>query len=379
MPVAFPLLRRHARALLALVVFAPGLAAPAGAQSTVDDEGARVVVSRREARVVFPPEPAGPWRWTARDLARAEATFDWTMRLDSAIGGPSSMSLTFVSHERADGVIHTLAQMVDTAWTAVCKGGMVNPCTPRLPTAHVEDGRVVLVLRDSAEIARLFGLRPSHVQVRRGHLARDGRYRRVRVEYVEPAIPAPGAALRAHAAQAEREYQASVNTYARRIYAWGDNDETSTLWLWVGDTTMVFASETHCHYDYCSMPGPMEKDGAWTVEDTSVVRLVSMPGSGFRRLVALREGSTRVTVTGLHSPADTMPGGESLPQTVTREIMVRRRLARVELAASATAVAAGEPVTIRASAFDERGQLVEGGSRWRWEATPACTPVRIRW
>lgn len=355
--------RLRPRARFALALFALGAAVPAAAQPTAADEDARVVVSRREVRVVFPPEPAGPWRWTARDLARNEATFSWTMELDSAVGGPGSMSLTFESRERADGVIHTLAELVDTAWTSVCGGGMVNPCTFHLPTARVEDGRVVLVLRDSAEIARLFGLRPSHVRVRREHLARAHlAHDSVRVEYVEPAIPVPDAALRAHAARATREYEASVNTYARRISAWMDNDDLPTLWMWVGDTITVFANETHCHYDYCSMPGPMEKRGAWTVEDTSVARLlpVSTPGHPFRRIVAVEQGSTRVTVTGLGSPADTLPGGDSLPGKVTREILVRQRPARVELSASDTVVAAGETVTIHAAAFDGHGRVVEG-------------------
>lgn len=364
MPVPLPMIRRPARAVFALALFALSLAAPAAAQPAPGDgDGMRVLASRREVRVVFPPEPAGPLGWTADDV-RAGQVHRWSMVVGEAVGGPSLVSLQVVARDSARA-FPSLAELVAAGETAVCDPGLSGPCAGDVATAGVEDGRVVLVLRDSAEIARLFGLRPAHVSVSRvrldvhSNLPRDS----VPVEYGEPAIPAPDAALRARSA---RLYAALLNHYHRRIHG-GEGDDTPTLWMEVGDTLVLSVRETHCVWDYCSEDAEVVRDAGWTVSDSTVARLLPPePGRAYfrmsppRRLVGLREGSTRVTVTGLASPSDTLPGADSLPRTLTREIIVRRPLARVALTASDTTVAVGRTVTIRAAAIDERGARMEG-------------------
>ena len=169
------------------------------AVSPPDLHRTRVLVSRREVRVVFPPETDGVWGWPSSSPLHRSVTYRWSIST-AGIMGARDLGLYVLSAPGQARDFPSLDALVAAGRVQLCAiEGIGGPCTNSGVTATVDSGRVVLVLRDSAQIADLFGLRQPWVRPIRGAprqpftLSMDT----VRVEYVAPQIPEPSAALRA--------------------------------------------------------------------------------------------------------------------------------------------------------------------------------------
>ena len=143
----------------AIVISALALQAPA---ATVSVEPVRVIVSRREVRVVFPTDSARAWGWSDRKDPDYFPAYVWGIGVDG-MDGPRFLDARVDRQQDEARNFPSLEQLVAAARAELCLPGMMARCDSSGTRVSVEDGRVVLTLRDSARIARLFGLRPALV------------------------------------------------------------------------------------------------------------------------------------------------------------------------------------------------------------------------
>jgi hypothetical protein len=365
--------RAHAAAIvLVLAGCAPARHPVAGAHAeapltTTTD----VEVSRTLVRVVFPADTATRWGWFEADDTRSYDGYSWSMWVDGGMDGPRSLYWGVGPDRSAAGAagrvrrFGSLKALLSAGRGGVCRAGMAQVCDAPRPRVTVDDGRVVLALRDSATIARLFGLRPARVRVyRRTPADSRGTSDSVLVTYVGPQIPEPTPAVRDEAARSRRAYEASVTRISRRIGGWPRS--WPALWAPVGDTLRLEVEETTCHHDLCSSFGEAV-DSGWWAEDTTIVRVgpptrVARDGAYERgprvRLVGLRPGRTTLHVRGLRSGADTMAGGEHLPGELAREVVVTPRPARLALHLAADTARPGRPFRIGIEVGDAAGDPI---------------------
>ncbi|HKG95640.1 MAG TPA: hypothetical protein VKA84_27265 [Gemmatimonadaceae bacterium] len=366
------------------VVGLPRLAAPraSSAIAGAPELRGRVLASAREVRIIFPRDTARAWGWSERDDPSVSAGYVWHVVVDG-LDGPESISLQ-AGRGYGGGArdFPSLDSLVAAGWTLHCAAGagMSGDCARDVVAARVEAGRVVLTMRDSATIRRLFGMRPPFVRL--WHARPDAESRgdvdSVRVEYVAPQLPAPDAAMRAEAAPRRRRYEARVNEITRHISA-GRADlaggVVSELWLAVGDTALLYVSEAHCSFDACGVhPSASVLDSGWSVTDSTVVALRNPPepprlgrsGTGssapapVAAAVALRPGRTELRVRGLHSPADTMPSRTPVPRELRRRVVVTPPVGRVRIAPLPDSVYVGDTVDVRVRVTDRAGRPIEG-------------------
>jgi hypothetical protein len=312
--------------------------------------------------------------------------------------GPQNLTAWVNTRTRGARQFASLSDLVKAADPVNCKGGMIPDCDDRNLTATGSGDVVTLVLRDSAQIARLFGMRPTFVQA--SETRPDGDRRSsdsVRVEYVAPLIPEPDAALRADAARSRRRFEASINRIARIIEG---GSSGRGLWLAVGDSVSLRVNESHCTYDMCVEAYPRQiADSGWSVDDSRIARLqMPVPDRGsdrrsysqpMRYLKALRPGVTYVRVRGIHGPSDTAASSPPPARAIQRVVRVTRPIGRVEVTRPPDSVFVNRILYLNARTFDIEGHSVadvpvtfevEGeGSIYRsWSEVPAPVTIRTR-
>lgn len=375
---------------------APPLAPPG--QQAVDARNvraARVLASRREVRIVFPRETATAWGWSELEDRDYQPSYEWGASIDG-MDGERTISL-HVGRQPGEGArrFGSPAELVAAGRAEFCILVMVADCAAMDAAASVQDGAVVLTLRDSATVARLVGLRPARAAVwhNRPELPRTYSWDSVQVEYVDPQVPLPDSALRAEGAAARRRYEAARTTILRDLNtpgSWGD--EVSMI---VGDSTPFVVKEIVCVIDFCrEAPNPLTVSG-WHVADTTIVRVQAVPDAGLvlfggRRMptisvIARRPGRTRVRVLGLTGPSDTLPSRQPVPRDLEVGVVVTPPVARVDLAPRIQTAEVGQPVRLRVRAVDARGRdipgapvevRVEGGRFWRMKG-PDLAPIEF--
>jgi hypothetical protein len=298
----------------------------------------------------------------------------WAVSLDG-MDGPRILSLRVGREAEEARNFPSLEHLVAAAPAQLCSPGMMWTCEPSPIRASVEDGHVVLTLRDSARVARLFGLRPQSVAVwQRAPGVEDASSRdSALVEYIAPQIPFPNAATRADAARSQRRYEASISRITRYITG---RETWHPLWLEVGDSERVAVHEMHCKYDSCSDGHPTPVDSGWTISDTLIARLqlaeressadmiILSSGGGRYFVKALRPGRTTLRVRGLHSTSDTAASEKPPEAQLEREVIVTPPITRLEIAPRRDTVRTGELFTLRVRALDSRGQEL-AGLPWR--------------
>lgn len=334
-------------------------------------ESARVVVSRRAVRVVFPRDTARTWGWSERRDQGYFPSYVWGVIVEG-MDGPRILWARVDGHSDEVRRFASLERLVAAARAQRCFPGMIAQCTDSGMRAGVERGHVILTLRDTAQIARLFGMRPASVQVWHRRPGEEDRYSSdtVRVEYVAPNIPLPTAATRQDAARSRRRYEASISTVSRFIKG---GDPWHPLWLEVGDSVSVSVGEMHCRYDSCSGGGyDVVSDSAWAILDSSIARMelvqqdssddieILIAGRQRRYVKGLRPGHTVLRVHGLHGASDTAASSTPPARQIERELIVAPPIARVEIVPRPDSVRAQETITLRVRVLDREGREVDG-------------------
>jgi hypothetical protein len=345
---------------LALVMLsalgAPCLASsvPAQGAARADASNAFVLVSRDEIRVYFAPETGNAWGRLAVSGDGGPPRFVW-MALLEGMHGPRVLSLRY----RGDSgsIVPSLDSVVRGGRVELCSREMMqHDCVRADASAKLEDGRIVLSYRDSAEIRQLFGLRPTSIPLLRivpsEMRGDDAGFYSSPVRYVDPPIVVDSVE-RAAIARERRRREARINRYYRGIDG-GNGDRI--LRLSVGDSAALFIQDYHCFADMCGEHHYPDEEprswGRWSLSDSSVVRLrrftaSEADGTGYRdareraiMLFAVRPGRTTLRATGVRTPADTMPSATRLDSIVEREVVVAPAVGRVLISPRPTRVGA---------------------------------------
>ena len=219
---------------------------------------------------------------------------------------------------------------------------------------EIANGRLLITVRDSANVALMFASRPPNVFLRTdfGH-----RGTRVVVHYIDPQLLPPSK-------EALAEYDLALGRdrwgpWDRRILtaSFGGLDP---VFIQTGDRTTVYVIEEQGRpIDSQNSRSDFSASG-WRSSDASVVALEPVQGPGVSMMIhALRPGKSTVTVEGLHGPSDDLPRSTRV-RTLSRNIVVTPRLARVEITPRPATIVAGSHVQFAARAIDETGAVVPG-------------------
>lgn len=339
--------------------------------------GVRITASLREVRVAFPRDTARAWGWSDEARPGYFAFYHWQVATEG-VEGAESLTLSVVRLDARARAFPSLAAVVEEGEPGLCT---FTGCVKEGVEARVEDGRLVMTVRDSAAITRWLGLRPDSVRVAwnaPGETMNDSYM--VPVEYVAPRIPLPDAEVRTRAEVGRRRQQRAMYRLVRRI----DDGRSPwpALWLAVGDTLPIWVSDAACDRHSCDTE--TVDAGAWTVDDPEVASLrPAGPEAGQAEprarytLAGLRPGRTRLHVTGLPPARDTMRSQDTVPRSVTREVVVTLPVARVALSPRTLTAVAGEPVELRVTVHDRAGGVIEdapmplltGDGAWIWPAS----------
>ncbi|HET7550675.1 MAG TPA: hypothetical protein VFK04_05250 [Gemmatimonadaceae bacterium] len=331
-------------------------------------DSTRVLVSRRELRVIFPRDTARAWGWSASRANDYRPWYSWSIGV-SGIDGPGNIELRVDRADSSARDFPSLESLVAAGLAQLCEPGMVRYCTDSRVAAHVDSGRVTLVMRDSARIADLFGLRPGWVWPRRHapEAQDDFTPDSVRVEYVDPQIPVPDSALLADAARRRRAYEERARWIRR--YIDGGTRSDGALWLVVGESTFVRVNEMRCHFDVCGGGGSVASDSGWSVADTSIAQLRALsPRDPLRTyyrshptgyLIGRRPGRTTLHVRGLHGAADTMPSHTPVEHALSLDVVVTPRIGRIEFEPHADTISVGERLELSVRVVDRSGKVIE--------------------
>jgi hypothetical protein len=147
----------------------------------------KVEVTRHELRVIFPADSSLEWGWPPVTADFRGGTYSWSVEVNG-MDGPVYVNLVLHHTDSTARSFPSQESVVEAASAGLCRAGMVFSCRYELVQALVENGSVVLRLRDSATIARLFGLRQNRV-VARGVTPLDTDWvpgDSVAVHYVDP-------------------------------------------------------------------------------------------------------------------------------------------------------------------------------------------------
>jgi hypothetical protein len=303
------------------------------------DTTGRVIVSRNEVRVYFPPQLARARASSVTPRAGGElTTFLWLAQLD----GPTTIGLRFRGGFAAESP-PSLLSIVRAGRAALCRYNTENSeCSSADVAATLENDRIVVSYRDTVEIRQSFGLHPASIRLlvdippEMGDLGVFD----AAVHYVDPPILLDSAE-RAIIASERRRREASVNSYSRRI---DGGSQGRTLSLVVGDSVDLWVQEYHCGIHLCGTHENMDRGlrdwGRWSLSDTAVAALHRsdhlVEAAGYppqdrdraRKLVARRPGRTILRVSGVHTAADTMPSRTPLDTIVEREVIVTSPVSR---------------------------------------------------
>ena len=320
------------------------LASSALAQSAGKDESSKAyaVVNRHEVRVFFPPVPPST-RTPLSTLSAGgvPARIAWLAQLDG-IAGPTMLGLRFRGNFAPEGP-PSLDVVMRAGRADLCREAMMGmECSGANVAATLENGRVVLSYRDSAEIRQLFGFHQDSILLLLDlpPAMGDAGALVVPVRYTDPPIVLDSAE-RLAVGRERRRREAGINRYERGI---AGGPHGLTLSMTVGDSVPVYVQYYHCRVDLCSEYDHLDSEardwGRWILRDSSVATLHRWNGwaeaAGFpsndsdrlRMLVALRPGRTTLRVVGVRTAADTMPSLTPLDSILEREIIVtpaRRR------------------------------------------------------
>jgi hypothetical protein len=342
---------------------------------SVRADSEELLVTRNEVLVHFAVDTASRWGWPAASDSLDRARYFWSATIEGS-EGPRSFDLVVKAKDRRASAFPSLDSLVRAGTTSLCQPGMMVHCFPTSLVASVQDRRVVLHYGDSAEIARIFRLRPTSATFMtatpRG--LRVPALSAVPIRYLEPSLPPLDSASRRDALQARRRYDASVNTIYRHL--------TGAYWLEEDDSTQVGIEETHCVEDVCApYQGPRNVPrtwGRWSSSDTAVARLHPTTGriTNWRlspdsvrvmTLVALKPGRATVRASGVHDPADLQPGYNPVDSIVTAEVLVTPPVGRLAISPRPKRMRLGEPQSFTVRVVDRAGRVIEG------------TPVQLRW
>jgi len=367
-------MRTAAFVVLALLPLPLAIASDASAQSGRgrDEElrSTRVLVSTREVRVVFPPDTSRTWGWAAREGRGHTFQYYWAAYIEG-IDGPRTLQLRVGDGGSTARAFANLRALVASGEPGLCTSGMMMHCNTLGVTASVDGNRVVLTLRDSQAITRLFGLRVDSVGVVR--TGPEDAWRApvpVKVQYVSPQIPTPDSTFRAEARRATRRYLASINWIRRGIS--GGPSGSATLWIGVGDSIPIGVSEMRCTHHACGSSSSYAPSGGnWSSDDSSLVHLRRPPApspaagvfsssSPAMYLIALARGRTTIRVRLPESAVDTMPFREPPPRTLERVVVVTNPAVRVEISPRPDTIKLGEPLELRIRVFDRDGRVIDG-------------------
>lgn len=358
---------------------APLLAATFVASPLTAQDSTRVDVSRREVRVTFPRDTATRWGFADRRDPQYWPFYAWSISVHG-MDGSRSLSLDAWRPDTAALWYPSLSALVASARGGVCRSSMavIVPCPPPSVEGDVEDGRVVLVLRDSAAIDRLFGMRPATVGAGWRTPETSGGHT-VHVRYADPQLPEPDSARRADAAASRRRDRARDSHVDRHIVARGGR--ASVAWIPLGDTLRLHVEEYRCQLDLCGGVMDSPRDSGWSVDDSLVAvvrdtRAESAKSRGFGHIVAAsrqptvgvvgrRPGRTMVRVRGIGSMLDTVPAATPPARELAVEVVVTRPVARLQVIEPVGPVPAGEQVQLRARALDVHGaEVADAPVRW---------------
>jgi hypothetical protein len=328
---------------------------------------ARVTASRREVRVAFPRDVGAAWGWSALIDPEYQPSYDWAISVNG-MDGPRSLRLIVFRTNDSARRFSSLESLVAAGTASLCSPGMMSRCFAGNMSASVRDRHVELVLRDSAVIARLFGLRPATVGawVSRPSDMPEFRMDSASVQYVDPRIPVPDAAVLADARTSQRRYEASISGIMRSI-ASEDDAYGKSLWLAVGDSVAVSVHETRCHYDSCLGSTLRIGDSLWTLDDTSIAGLRADVRSridlglddGSVRLVGRRPGRTMLRIALPPQVSDTVPSSSPPERVLTREVVVTRAIRRIEFVPHPDSLRIDETIELRVRVIDDRGREYE--------------------
>jgi hypothetical protein len=354
---------------------------------------AHVTVSRREVRVVFPRDDATTWGWSALKDPEYSPWYDWGIGNDG-MDGPLSLRLTIGRSADSARKFSSLESLVGAGRASLCSPGMSSQCADGKVTASAQDGQVILVLRDSTAIARMFGLRPVKVSAWVNRPSEKRRYPTdsVMVEYVEPQIPVPGVATLADAKASQRRYQARISSIRRFIDLGGDSYSES-WWIAVGDTARVSVKELRCQYDVCHAQNIPVADSLWRIDDTVVAGLRSNAESEDKEILILgssvqivgrKPGRNTVRIALPRLASDTEPSRDPPKRVLSREVTVTQPITRLELYPRVDSVRVNEVIELRLRAGDVLGQWhdnpparVTVGEGDRKYITTVTKPLRV--
>jgi hypothetical protein len=327
----------------------------------------RVTVSRREVRVVFPRDEGTTWGWSGLADPQYWPGYDWGMST-TGMDGPRSLRLMVGRTNGSARTFSSLDSLIAAGQPSFCSPGMMWQCVDSSMTASVEDRHVVLVLRDSAAIARLFGLRPEKVAVWAARPSEERRYPldSASVQYIEPRIPVPDSAVLADARASQRTYTASISQITRGI-ASQDDPFPASLWVAVGDALPVSVQESRCEYDICMGERLRFGDSLWVLDDTSIAGLRGVArsshvldfGSSSILLVGRRPGRTTLRIALPPQASDSAPSRSPPERLLARDVVVTRPLMRVELFPRPASQQVGETVRLRVRVIDDQGRAYE--------------------
>jgi hypothetical protein len=328
----------------------------------------RVLVSRREVRVIFPRDTARAWGWSASIADGYVPSYYWGVMVGS-MDVPRIISLRVDRTKGRARDFPSLERLVAEGRAQSCVGGTIGVCTNSGLTARVDSGRVVFILTDSLRIASLFGLRPEWVRPWRlspeepFNITLDS----VRVEYVAPQIPMPDSTLRAEAARRLRAYEDRV-TWTNR-YIDGGLRGGGAIWLVVGDSTEVQLVEDQCVNDVCYGRSSVVPDSGWAVADTSIAHVHTMlPGtdrSVFHSstpavyLVARRPGRTTLRARGLHGAPTMSRRNDRERGRLSLDVVVAPGIGQVEIEPHADIVSIRKPLELSVRVVDDAGNPLE--------------------
>ncbi|NUQ20077.1 MAG: hypothetical protein HOQ09_03870 [Gemmatimonadaceae bacterium] len=374
--------RAALRPLLAICLFASGLAAQSSS-------GARLVVSRRDARVTFPRDTAQRWGWTPADTTGAW-TYLWSLHTP-AVEGSSSVELA-VGRAPDDTLrrFRSLRAVVASGRVMRCGGeSWVQLCDERdVGKAAVRDGAVEITLRDSALVANLFGLRPARAELAFGRPGLATTWSdSVSVEYVDPQMPPPSDSLLAWVAERKRLARKNGRWVSRSISVRPGWSGWDSSWVTVGDTLELRLSEETCSGDLCAGSWDAPKsDSSFVISDTTVLgalpkrvapprppasagvavleeMVIVAPGvPGPITRIARRPGVSTVHVGGLAPYADTAHVCEAPRTSLTQVVVVRPPVARVVIHPRPDTIRAGAEPRFTADVFDAAGGLLPHAS-----------------
>jgi hypothetical protein len=342
------------------------LAQPARAQ---DDRlppdvvaGTEVRVTRSEATISFPRDTESAWGWSAD--SRPSGEYVWQIGMGEE--DLPRVVLFRVVPQRARR-FPSLAALVAAGEAHVCWPMLMIRCDETPVEAAVRGGRVVLTLRDTAAIHRLFGTRPA---VALAAVGRPGNPRRgveatVPVTYADPQLPPPDSAFLAWNAAARRQFVAVPRRVLRSIEP-QDRGRTN-FWTTTGDSLLLDVSESRCRGDACSTTLAPFADAAWSVADGTVARIRPVPVTAEQRrssaraalfwVVGLRPGRTLLRISNLHSALDTATSEPAVSSTVEQEIVVTGPIAAVRICPRLTRVAADTTLVLHVEAVDRAGNV----------------------